>query len=186
MNIALFYYDGFSEFEVVLIALLLKDQNFFSIALENREYRSEEQQRFNVDKVIKEVDIESLDMMIIPGGNPAQLIKNLELKTFIEEVDKNKKIIGGICGGSSLLAGLGILKGKRCTGMTSGVTSKNSSYIYYSDSIVCEEHVVIDGNLVTAQGQAYVEFALELVRQLGLYENEEEYLEDLKWLKNIR
>jgi len=45
---------------------------------------------------------------------------------------------------------------------------------------------VVDGNIITAQGQAYVEFAVELARQMGLYKNDEEYDEDLKWAKNIR
>jgi hypothetical protein len=34
MKIALLYYDGFSEFEVVLTGLLFKEYNLVSIALE--------------------------------------------------------------------------------------------------------------------------------------------------------
>jgi len=37
VRIALFYYDGFSEFEVVLIGLIFQQHEFMSIALENRE-----------------------------------------------------------------------------------------------------------------------------------------------------
>ncbi|MCJ7625900.1 MAG: DJ-1/PfpI family protein [Anaerolineaceae bacterium] len=193
MKIALFYYDGFAEFEVALAALIFHhEHDIISIALENREYRSEEKQRFCVDQIIKDVDVDSIDLLVIPGGDPVPLVENQELKSFIEKlVSKNKKV-GGICGGASLLAGFGILKGKKCTGMTSGVEPSdrpnvNSEYEYYSESIVFEEHVVVDGNIITAQGQAYVEFAVELARQMGIYnENQEEYNEDLKWLKNIR
>jgi hypothetical protein len=46
--------------------------------------------------------------------------------------------------------------------------------------------VVVDGNIITAQGQAYVEFAIELARQMGLCEKEEDYENALKWFKNIR
>ncbi|MCJ7625902.1 MAG: DJ-1/PfpI family protein, partial [Anaerolineaceae bacterium] len=152
--------------------------------MENREYRSEEKQRFCVDQTIEDVDVDSIDLLVIPGGDPVPLVENQELKCFIEKlVSKNKKV-GGICGGASLLAGLGILKGKKCTGMTSGVEPSdrpnvNSEYNYYTESIVSEEHVVVDGNIITAQGQAYVEFAVELARQMGIYnENQEEYNED--------
>ncbi len=186
MKIALFYYDGFSEFEVVLIGLLFKKHDLISIALENREYRSEENQRFCVDKVIKDIDVDSIDLLVIPGGTPYPLVENQELKSFIEQLVYRNKKVSGICGGASLLAGLGILKGKKCTGMTSGVNPKFNSYKYYSESILSEEYVVVDGNIITAQGQAYVEFAVELVRQMGLYKNEDEYEEDLKWFKNIR
>ena len=95
-------------------------------------------------------------------------------------------------GGSELLAGFDLLKGKRCTGMTSGVAPSDDPkaqalYEYYSESIVSDEHVVVDGNIIMAQGQAYVEFALELARQMGLYDQEgEEYEADSNWLKNVR
>ena len=186
MKIALFYYDGFSEFEVALIGLSFKEQDVIAIALENREYRSEECQRFVVDKVIKEVDVQTIDLFVIPGGEPAPLVDNLELKNFVENLLAQNKKVAGICGGASLLAGLGILKGKKCTGMVSGKNPSRPSYQYFSEAIFSDEHVVVDGNIITAQGQAYVEFAVELARQMDLCEKEDDYGEALKWFKNIR
>lgn len=55
-EIALLYYDEFSEFEIVLISLIFRRHDLISVALENREYRSEERQRFCVDKVIKDTE----------------------------------------------------------------------------------------------------------------------------------
>jgi putative intracellular protease/amidase len=186
MKIALLYYDEFSEFEVVLIGLIFRRHDFIAIALENREYRSEERQRFLVDQVVKDVDIDSIDLLVIPGGEPGLLVDNLELKNFVESlVAKNKKV-AGICGGAALLAGLGVLKGRRCTGLASGKNPKIPAYQYFSDTIFLDDHVVVDGNIITAQGQAYVEFAFELARQMELSEREEEYEAGIKWFKNIR
>ncbi|MBN1202676.1 MAG: DJ-1/PfpI family protein, partial [Anaerolineae bacterium] len=120
MKIALLYYDGFSEFEVVLVCLIFRQHDLISVALEHKEYKSEECQRFCVDKVIKDVDIDSIDLLVIPGGEPAPLVDNLELKSFVENVVARNKKVAGICGGASLLAGLGVLKGRKCTGLTSG------------------------------------------------------------------
>jgi len=186
MKVALFYYDGFSEFEIVLTALFFKDQGLISVALEDREYRSEESQRFIADKVLSEIDPGSIDLFIIPGGSPDKLVNHLGLKSFIQELIKENKKIAAICGGASLLAGMGLLKGKKCTGMSSGRDSSRPSFQYYSESIFLDDEVVVDGNLITAQGQAYVEFAVELARQMGLCEKEEEYTDALKWFKNIR
>lgn len=186
MKIALFYYDGFSEFEVALIGLFFKEHDVIAIALENREYRSEECQRFVVDKMINDVDFQTIDLFVIPGGDPAPLVNNLELKNFIENLIAQNKKVAGICGGASLLAGLGILKGKKCTGMSSGKDPSRPSYLYFSESFFSNEHVVVDGNIITAQGQAYVEFAVELARQMRLCEQEDDYGEALKWFKNIR
>jgi putative intracellular protease/amidase len=186
MKIALFYYDEFSEFEVVLVCLFFRRYDLITIALENREYRSEECQRFCVDKVIKDVDIDSIDLLVIPGGEPAPLVENLELKSFVENLVARNKKVAGICGGAALLAGLGVLKGRKCTGLSSGKNPNIPSYQYFSESIFLDDHVVVDGNIITAQGQAYVEFAFELVRQMGLVEKEEDYQAGLKWFKNIR
>jgi putative intracellular protease/amidase len=186
MKIALFYYDEFSEFEVVLVGLIFKRHELISIALENREYRSEENQRFCVDKVIKDVDIDSIDLLVIPGGEPEPLVDNLELKNFVENLVARNKKVAGICGGVCLLAGLGVLKGKRCTGLSSGKNPNIPSYQYFSESTFLDDHVVVDGKIITAQGQAYVEFAFELARQMGLSDKEEEYQAGIRWFKNIR
>lgn len=186
MKIALFYYDGFSEFEVVLIGLFFKDHELVTLALENREYKSEECQRFIVDQTIDAVDVRTIDLFVIPGGSPAPLVNNLELKAFVENLIAHNKKVAGICGGASLLAGLGVLKGKKCTGMSSGKDPGQPSYRYFSEAIFLDEQVVVDGNIITAQGQAYVEFAIELARQMALCEKEEDYGEALKWFKNIR
>jgi 4-methyl-5(b-hydroxyethyl)-thiazole monophosphate biosynthesis len=186
MKIALFYYDEFAEFEIVLVGLLFHNKHdIISIALENREYRSEECQRFCVDKVVKDVDADSIDLLVIPGGDPAPLVGNRELKSFIQELVSRNKKVGGICGGSGLLAGLGVLEGKKCTGGTSGVKPGDAEYKYYSGAILSDEYVVVDGNIITAQGQAYAEFAVELARQMGVIKNDKEYDECLRNCQRI-
>ena len=187
MRIALFYYDGFAEFEMVLAGLLLqKKHEIVAVALEDREYRSEERQRYLVDQAIQDVDVQSIDLLIIPGGDPGQLFESQELKAFIEALLTAGKKVGAICGGACLLAGLGILDGKRCTGMTRGEAPDVPGFRYFENAEFSNDYVVVDGNLITGQGQAYVEFAMELARQMGLVESEEEYQEGVNWLKNVR
>ncbi|MEW5868258.1 MAG: DJ-1/PfpI family protein [Chloroflexota bacterium] len=152
MKVALLYYDGFSEFEIVLVCLIFRRFDLFSVALENREYRSEEGQRFCVDQTIQDVDVDSVDLFVIPGGEPDELVDDPELKSFVESLIARNKKVAGICGGACLLAGLGVLKGKRCTGLSSGKDPDIPSYRYFSESIFLDDHVVVDGNLITAQG----------------------------------
>ena len=65
MKIAFLYYDGFAEFEIVLASLLFhKDHEIISLALEDREYRSEEKQRYCVDQTIQEADADSIDLLM--------------------------------------------------------------------------------------------------------------------------
>lgn len=187
MRIALFYYDGFAEFEIVLAGLLFQKQHeILAVAMEDREYRSEEQQRYLVDQTIQDVDVESIDLLVVPGGDPGPLAENEELQSFIERLLTAGKKVAGICGGALLLAGLGVLDGKRCTGMTRGEAPDIPEFRYFENTEFSNDHVVVDGNLITAQGQAFIEFAMELARQMGLVNSDEEYVEGVNWLKNIR
>lgn len=187
MKIALFYYDEFAEFEIVLVALLFHHQHEISaIALENREYKSEEGQRFCVDQVIRDVDVDSIDLLVIPGGDPARLAGNQELKGFIEKLVARNKKVAAICGGAETLAGMGLLKGKKCTGGTAGEKPGTDGYQYFANTLLSDKCVVVDGHFITAQGRAYVEFALELARQMGLMTSDESYEDGVRYFKNIR
>ena len=193
MKIAILYYDGFAEFEIVLAALLFhNDHEILSLGLEKREYRSEEKQRYCVDQTIQETDADAIDLLIIPGGNFFPLLESPELEQFIGKLLSRNKKVAGICAGAAVLAAFGFLKGKKCTGMTSGVEPSERpnvqrEYEYFEGAVTLDDYVVVDGNIITAQGQAFAEFAVELVRQMGLYDqNPQEYEGDLKWLKNIR
>jgi 4-methyl-5(b-hydroxyethyl)-thiazole monophosphate biosynthesis len=187
-KVALFYYDKFAEFEIVLAGLLLHNKcEVVSMALEDKVYSSEEQQRFCADKLVKDVDVDSLDLLVIPGGDPFLLVENQELKAFVEALLQKNKKVAGICGGAMLLAGFGLLKGRKCTGDTSGLNPDDKFYKkYYAGTIVSDEQVVVDGNIITAQGQAYAEFAVELAWQMGLCKSQEDRDEALRWCKNIR
>lgn len=186
MNVCIFYYDGFCEFEVALTAANFKKQNLFTAALEDRVYVSEETQRFLPDRLIDGLDPEDIDLFIIPGGDPSALYDNRKLKDFILELNKRGKYIAGICGGTFLMAEYGILDNKRCTGSGSGLKPDMPFIDLFRNSVISDESVVVDGNAVTAAGQAYIELAIELGKLMNIYKSEEEIAEDFKWMKNIR
>lgn len=185
MNACIFYYDGFCEFEVVLCAAHFRG-SYIAAAMEKRAYTSEEKQKLLPDKTIEELNTDEIDLLIIPGGNPESLYDNSKLKEFITELDNKNKLIAGICGGTELMAAYGLLKGKRCTGDSSGLKS-DAKYIHlFRDAVITNEDVVVDGNIITSIGQAYVEFAVQLGKLADVFEDEEDTLADYKWFKNIK
>ncbi len=186
MNVCIFYYDGFCEFEVALTAAIFRQENLFAAAVEDKVYVSEEKQRFLPDKIIADLDPEDIDLFVIPGGNPLYLSDNEMLRSFITELNKKGKYIAGICGGTFLMAEYGILNNKRCTGSGNGLKPDMPYIELFANSKITDESVVVDGNAITAIGQAYAEMAVELGGIMKLYKNEEEAAEDLKWMKNIR
>lgn len=186
LKIAVFYYDGFAEFEISLALLLLRHCEIIAIALEKRIYISEEMQRFHVDRVLDEVDPLSVDLLIVPGGDPSSMYNHEQLKAFAKSILDNGRTVSGICGGATLLASMGVLEGKRCTGETSGVQPSDAEHVHYESTKLSDAYVVVDGNLITAQGQAFMEFAVTLAKHMGVIKDDPEKFETLNWLKNLR
>ncbi len=185
MKACVLYYDGFCEFEVVFAFTILKN-NIFSAALENRVYKSEENQKYLPDITIGELNPEEIDLFIIPGGDLSHLYENKEIIEFISALDDKKKYIAGICGGVELMAKCGVLDNKKCTGDSQGIILNETNKNIYEKAIIQAGDFVIDGNCITSIGKAYVEFALELGKLMKVYKNDEEVKEDYNWLKNIK
>ena len=184
MNIAVLYFDGFCEFELVFSYLVFAKQSIFSISNKDKIFISEEGQKYVVDKQIKDVNTDDIDVLIITGGDLAYLLNEKEAVDFVKEVNREGKLIGGICGGAIFLAQIGILNGKFATGDGEGF-NKNRPYANSLEGVkIKDEQVVVDGNLVTSQGIAYIEFALKLGEITGILKNKEQIEESIKWLRN--
>lgn len=186
MNIGVLYYDGFCEFELVLTLLQFSKENVFSVALEDRVYISEEKQKYLPDKTLDSLNPDDIDLFIITGGGPSPLFHNTVLKNFLTTLNEKKKYIAGICGGTSLMASSGILYKKKCTGSSSGITPDDEDISLFHNAIIVNEDVVVDSNIITSTGQAFIEFSIELGKLMNQYKNHEEALRAYKWLKNIK
>jgi len=184
MKTVLFYYDAFSNFEVACAAFQFQD-SLITAALEQRIYISEENMKMVPHMTISQINPQEVDLLIIPGGNPTSLFDNDSLKTFVQSVSAHGGVIAAICGGTGLLASLGLLNGKKCTGGGQGITSDwDWGYPLFKESIIVDEPVVVDDKIVTSTGQSFLEFSLMLNEVLGMYESEEERMEDRRfWLK---
>lgn len=185
MNVCIFYYDGFCEFEVVIAAAEFSSQNLITVALESKIYISEEKQKFIPDKILEEIDPRTIDLFIIPGGNPSYLYDNSIFKEFINVLNENEKTIAAICGGTELLAAYGILDDRRCTGDSNGLKDDGDYIQLFKKSIIVNDDIVVDGNIITATGQAFIEFASQLGKIKGIYKNDDEAIKTYRWYKNI-
>lgn len=185
--IYLLYYDGFCEFEVVFSTLLFKDE-ITTVALKDKVYQSEEKQKFVPDMLLDDIEIEKVDLFIIPGGSVGYLYDNKKLKDFLTKLNKNNKLISGICAGSYLLASYGLLDNRKCTGSTYGLTEdSNEKYIsLYDKAIIIDEDVVVDNNIITSIGQAFAEFTIVLGRLMNKFDNIEDEKSYYKLMKNIK
>lgn len=182
-NVCIYYFDQFWAYEVGLALNVLKDLNIFAAALENRVYISEGNQKLLPDKTIAELNPDEIDLFIIPGGNTVHLFENTELKSFLYELNKRGKLIAGICGGTLLMLKYGLLDRKR----VASTIKPNSKFIgLFGNSQIVDTDFIMEGNLITAPGEGFMEFGIELGKIMGVYRSEEEAIEDYAWRKNIR
>ena len=103
-------------------------------------------------------------MVIVPGGDTKTVLENETLAGILRAAGEAGACFGAICAGPLLLARAGLLKGRR---FTHGY-GPDSAYPWWKDGTYEERPVVVDGNIVTAQPQAYIEFAVEVLYAAGL------------------
>ena len=115
------------------------------------------------DILIDELDLTSLDMIILPGGlgGVASARASKEAMSALKFAWDNGKFVAAICAGPTVLADLGITDGKKATcfpgcedGMGSALMQENAA-------------AVIDGNLITGTSAGCaIPFGLMLIEVL--------------------
>lgn len=183
-RIAVFYYEGFAEFEISLALLYLNKYEIISVAMEKKEYRSLSGQRFIVDFLLDEIDPSTIALFIIPGGDPNPYLANQRLFQFINKIIDHGAIIAGICGGADILVSMDYFIDKPCTGNPHDPNNPQQLIDSFAKTKYTNQPVVISGNLITAQGSAFIEFASVLTKQMKLSKNEIPNL-NFNWLQSI-
>lgn len=114
------------------------------------------------DLLFDEADLESADLLMLPGGLPgATNLNDYEplRKALLEHAEKGKKI-GAICAAPMVLGSLGLLKGRRAT-CYPGFEK------YLTGAEYTHELCTVDGNITTGEGPAAtLPYAYELLGQL--------------------
>jgi putative intracellular protease/amidase len=181
MNVYMLLYNGFVEFEIAPLLMLLKDKALLhTFSVDEKIVTSYSGLRVEAEVLLADVEPSNVDLLVIPGGEPKVYRDRRDIQEFIQMVNMNERPIAAICGGPEFLAQAGILRGLR---IAHGHDPEYASQVF-KDSIITEEDVIVEGTIITARGQAYVEFAVEIGRHIGLFETEEEAKETELWFKN--
>jgi protease I len=114
------------------------------------------------DILIEELDIDNFDAVVFVGGSGAiELLDNNISHNICRKCVEKNKILAAICISPVILAKSGVLRGKKATVWSSNMDKSAISIIKENGAIYSSDPVVIDGNIVTANGpDASEEFAL--------------------------
>ena len=161
---AIFLADGFEEIEALTVVDLLRRAGIeittVSIA-EDKQVRGSHDIRVEADALMKDIDFESLDMIILPGGMPGT--NNLDscepLKAQIQKFADAGKKLAAICAAPRIYGKMGILKGKKAS-----CYPGNEEHLLGADPQTLE--VTKDGNFITSRGMGTaIPFGLAIIEE---------------------
>jgi len=178
-------YNGFSGFEMVFPAFILRKTEVITVGLHEGDIKSEETMNYRADIHITELNVDDVDVFIIPGGNSLPHLQNDSiLQKTINELTKKQKLIAAICGAPVLLSNTDALVGKKFTA-GGGELPEDWQKNFTSCEYVTDE-IVVDGNLITAKGIACGSFAIAIGKKLGVFKDEEHEKFEANLIMNIK
>jgi putative intracellular protease/amidase len=105
----------------------------------------------------------------------------------VKELNYNHKLIAAICAAPWILAKAGILEDRNFTTSIVQWQEMHREILGSDDPFprkgFVNERVVRDGNIITAKGVAFIDFAVEVCDYFGLFKDEAERLAFEKDLK---
>ena len=163
------FYPDCIEFEAILAAQVLHGENLtIDIATpDGTDYLGPSGIALRATHSYADVHPEEYRAIIVPGGDTKTVLENETLVGILQAANDAGATFGAICAGPLLLARAGLLKGRR---FTHGY-GPDSPLPDWKDGSYQDQPVVVDGNIVTAQPQAYIDFAIEVLYAAGLRES---------------
>jgi len=156
--------EGFEEIEAVTVVDILRRAGVRVVmaALEDLHVKGAHGIEIKAERLLREVDGDSFDMVVLPGGLPGSvhLAEHKLLQTLLQDFDAKGKAIAAICAAPLALKRAGVLKNSYTCYPSFETKINHAGYLF-------EPKVVRDENITTSQGPSTsMLFALSLVEQL--------------------
>ena len=173
-----FIYDDMADFELTLpgtFAGMYSNNELIPIAYEKKDITAKSGISYIPKAKVKEaLEFNDVLGLIIPGGwNDEQ---RPELTKLINKLNNENKLIAAICAGPQFLARAGILKGRKYTTTLSEEVFEGKDDPFPRDTFV-KQNVVRDRNIITAVGDSFVDFAIEIGDYFNIFKDKKEKME---------
>ena len=120
----------------------------------------------NTSCALHDVDPKDVELMVVPGGNIAEIDKP-EVWEFLTRVQRQDGLIAGICAGVDVLDHAGILEGIESTHST-------------------ELDVAVTDKVITSRANGYVDFAIEVAKKMNLFKDEADLQETIAFWRDYQ
>lgn len=158
--------DGFEDIEALTPVDILRRGDLkctITSIDDNREKKSSRNTIIKTDEIMKNIDPDEYDAVILPGGLPGAttLRDDDNVIKLVKSFYSKKKVVAAICAAPIVLERAGIIEGKK---VTSNPHFKNKlGNVNYSEDLV-----VKDGNIITSRGAATsIYFAFKILETIS-------------------
>lgn len=164
-KVYLFLADGFEEIEGLTVVDLMRRAgiDIATVSIMGRkEITGSHRIQIQADLLWEEADLSEADMLVLPGGEPGttHLENYAPLTEYVKEYARKGGETAAICAAPRVLAGLGLLEGRKATSYPSVMERLKGAEL-------TEESVAVDGNITTSRGLGTaIDFALVLIGKL--------------------
>ena len=164
-KVLVFLVNGFEEIEAMAPIDLLRRAGIVvdTVSInEDKKVISSRKITVLTDRTINEINFESYEMIVLPGGpGTGNYMKSEKLQEKLKEFSINRKL-GAICAAPTILSALGILKGKQAI-----CFPECEPDIEKDGAIIVNQDVVKDDNIITSRGAGTaIDFSLALIEEL--------------------
>jgi putative intracellular protease/amidase len=174
-KIYIYLFDGFSDWEIAYLTPEIKKSEAFELRYFSKDGKpivSMGGLRILPDISFAEINTDTIEMLILPGGVAWETNENDFLDAFVKNLFKKGKAIAAICAATTYLGKKGFLdKLKHTSNDLNYLKGMAPHYLgeqHYSNSLA-----VTDENIITANGIAPIEFARDIFQKIKLYSDDE-------------
>ncbi|MCH4191903.1 MAG: DJ-1/PfpI family protein [Butyrivibrio sp.] len=169
---AIFIAEGFEEIEALTVVDLLRraEIEIQMVSINgNRTVTGSHGITVQCDTLFEKVDFESLDMIILPGGNPGtkHLDEFAPLKEEIRVFDQQKKYISAICAAPGILGRMGLLKGRKACSYPTTEDQLDGADVQRTETVI-SDHILTSRGMGTA-----IAFGLAIIERFQTAEKAE-------------
>jgi transcriptional regulator GlxA family with amidase domain len=164
-KIIIFLFDRFTSLDVIgpyEVFSRLPGHKIIFAGKEEKGYKDPYGLELQTNRSIHEV--KEADILLVPGGYGIDpLLTDSEVLQWIKEMDKSTRWTTSVCSGSILLAGAGLLDGRKCT-----THWRRKEQLSSYNVIIENQRFVQDGKYITSAGvSAGIDMALFLVGRIS-------------------
>lgn len=158
-------FDTACIYEIAILNYFLKLTGSETVfcSLTGEDITSTEGYSLKVSAKLSELNTAHIRILIVPGGDVSPL-KDQQVYGFLKSIKEKGNAIAAICAGVDVLEKAGVLEGLRSIRST-------------------DLDVARDQHVITARANAYVDFAIEVGKELALFDGEEDLLETINFWK---